>query len=207
MSVRTLYNAWSSSYDLVENKTRDLELLAGRQLLGNKRFESIVEIGCGTGKNTGWLSGLAGQLLSIDFSEGMLEQAKQKITEANVQFLQADITKPWPLTIKADLITFSLVLEHIPHLDGIMQQCCHHLNPGGTVYICELHPFKQYTGSKARFETSEGTSVLECYTHHFSDYTAAALYHGMCVVDVKEWFDEEQRTGIPRLVSFLFVKK
>jgi hypothetical protein len=29
-----------------------------------------------------------------------------------------------------------------------------------------LHPFKQYLGSKAKFETEYGTQELETYVHH-----------------------------------------
>ncbi len=43
------------------------------------------------------------------------------------------------------------------------------------MYIGELHPFKQYAGSKARFNTEAGEQVVNCYNHHITDFTDAAI--------------------------------
>jgi ubiquinone/menaquinone biosynthesis C-methylase UbiE len=47
----------------------------------------------------------------------MLSKARQKVTAPNVTFLQGDITKEWKFSEETfDLITFSLVLEHVEDL-------------------------------------------------------------------------------------------
>jgi ubiquinone/menaquinone biosynthesis C-methylase UbiE len=207
MSTRELYNEWSATYDEVENKTRDLEKKAGQQMLATLSPHKILELGCGTGKNTEWLSQKASSMLSVDFSEGMLEKAKERVQAAHVQFQRADITQPWSFVQeKVDLITCSLILEHIEDLPFVMQQAANLLHPGGLFYICELHPYKQYSGSKARFQTAQGMQVLTCFVHHVSDYTEAALQNGLRIVALKEWFDEDDNMGMPRLISFLFQK-
>ena len=50
MNVREAYNAWSATYDAVENKTRDLEARALRESVSAAEALDILEIGCGTGK-------------------------------------------------------------------------------------------------------------------------------------------------------------
>lgn len=208
MSTQQHYNRWSETYDDVENKTRDLEKKAGQQMLSGLHFQTVLELGCGTGKNTGWLSEKAGQLLAVDLSEGMLEKAKQKVENERVQFQQADITKSWTFTSQTvDLVTCSLILEHIEHLPFIFSEANKVLNSGGWFYICELHPYKQYSGSKARFETEDGLQVLECFVHHVSDYTNAAAQNGFSIAALQEWFDEDDRSQPPRLISFLFQKR
>lgn len=208
MSTRQLYNQWSATYDDVENKTRDLEKKAGQHLLSSIQFASVVELGCGTGKNTAWLQQRAAQLLAVDLSEGMLAKAGEKINAGHVRFQQADLTKPWDfLPEKVDLFTCSLILEHIENLSFIFGEAGRALQSGGYFYICELHPFKQYAGSKARFETAEGLQVLECFVHHVSDYTSAALQNGFSLTALEEWFDDNDRSNPPRLISFLFQKK
>ena len=168
----------------------------------------MLELGCGTGKNTAWLSQQAEQLLAVDLSEEMLAKAKDKATAPTVRYQQADITKPWTFGDEVfDLVTCSLILEHIQDLGFIFQQAVSNLSAAGYFYICELHPYKQYTGSKARFETSEGLQVLECFVHHTSDYFNAAAVNGFVCQRLDEWFDEETRSGTPRLLSFLFQKK
>lgn len=209
MDTRTLYNQWSATYDDVENKTRDLEKEAGQQILCSlPPFENVLELGCGTGKNTAWLSQKATRLLAVDLSEEMMTKAKEKVIAPHVVFQQADITKPWKFVQeKVDLITCSLILEHIEDLPFIFEQASGVLQSGGRFYICELHPYKQYSGSKARFETGEGLQVLQCFVHHASDYFEAAATNGFSCDKLDEWFDGNDRNKPPRLISFLFRKR
>ena len=205
MQIQQAYNKWAQTYDTVENKTRDLELIAAQQVLASADFSKVLEIGCGTGKNTAWLCNKAGALTAIDFSENMLEVARRKITAPNVQFLQADITQPWKVN-KASLVICSLVLEHIENIDFIFSLAASVLENDGCFYVCELHPYKQMQGSQAKFEHEENQVNIQCFVHHISDFIESAAKHQLSCVDLKEWFDNEDRSGTPRLVSFLFKK-
>lgn len=207
MSTQQHYNQWSATYDEVENKTRDLETKAGQQMLAALSFDNVLELGCGTGKNTAWLQEKAKRLVAVDLSEGMLAKAKEKTKGDNVTFVQADITKAWDFVSEPfSLVTCSLILEHIENLNWIFAEAHKALDENGCFYICELHPFKQYAGSKARFETEEGLQVLECFVHHVSDYVNAALENNFSVKALNEWFDDD-RNNPPRLISFLFQRK
>ncbi|HLO38009.1 MAG TPA: class I SAM-dependent methyltransferase, partial [Lacibacter sp.] len=170
--VQQAYNSWAQQYDSNENKTRDLEARSLRETLAPLTFEHCLEVGCGTGKNTVWLLEKAATVTAVDLSEEMLAKAKEKITSPNVTFVQADITNPWTFATKPyDLVGFSLVLEHIELLQPVFEKVASVLRPGGYLYISELHPFKQYNGSKARFDTEEGTNVVTCFNHHITDFT------------------------------------
>lgn len=207
MDTRQAYNAWSSQYDTNENKTRDLEAQALRESFTSISFDKCLEVGCGTGKNTSWLITKAKQVTAVDLSEEMLAKAKQKITTENVEFKQADITKQWDFASGAyDLITFSLVLEHIENLDHIFEQVSDLLKEGGHVYIGELHPFKQYAGSKARFETDQGVQVVNCFTHNVSDFTSSAKKNGLQLIHIAEYFDDNNRNEIPRILKLIFTR-
>lgn len=205
MNTDDAYNRWSQTYDGVENKTRDLEGKAIRHVLNGISCHHIIEIGCGTGKNTGWLAAHSQKLTALDFSEGMLRQARQKVTDVKVSFQQADITLPWHVE-QAELICCSLVLEHIQDLGFIFQQAARSLQKGGQFYICELHPYRQVQGARARFEHEGNTLHLEYYVHHISDYVSVALSEGFSCTALHEWFDGDDRAEIPRLVSYLFTK-
>lgn len=205
-NIHQAYNKWSEQYDTNENKTRDLEAIAIRNALAGKSFKNCLEIGCGTGKNTLWLKSIAKQVLAIDLSEKMLTKAKEKITDNQVKFIQADITHKWDFaaTEKFDLATFSLMLEHIENLEPIFQQLSAVMESGATVYIGELHPFKQYNGSKARFDTEEGTQVVTCFNHHISDFVTAAKKYHFQLTDINEYFDEDDSSSMPRILQLLF---
>ncbi len=212
MNIQQAYNRWATQYDTNKNKTRDLEGQALRQVLNalfaEKKIENALEIGCGTGKNTEYLMQKAQSLTSVDFSEEMLAKAKEKITAKNVQFVQEDITKPWHFATKHyDLVSFSLVLEHIEDLGAIFSEVAAVLKVGGYAYIGELHPFKQYTGTKARFDTPNGERYeLECFTHHVSDFLDAAQAHHLQLVALAEHFDDGNRAEIPRILTLVLVK-
>ncbi len=207
MGIRESYNEWADQYDTNANKTRDLEAVALRQMLEKITFKNVLKIGCGTGKNSIWLNEKAKHLTAVDFSEMMLAKAKEKPALKNVNFIQADITNAWSFTDnKFDLITFSLVLEHIEHLDHIFSEAHKSLEKGGFVYIGELHPFKQYAGTKARFETARGIQVLECFNHHLSDFFIAAKKVDFSIESIEEFFDESNRE-MPRILALLFYKK
>lgn len=207
MDNKDAYNIWANQYDSNANKTRDLEARALKETLPDHIFDHCLEIGCGTGKNTEYLLSKSKELIAVDFSHEMLSKAKEKITSSKAHFIHTDILGNWDFTSrKFDLITFSLVLEHIENLDDIFRKTSEKASPNGYVYIGELHPFKQYNGSRARFETGAGTQELTCYIHHLSDFTKAAKIYDFQIVGICEFFDDKDRNSIPRILSILYRK-
>jgi ubiquinone/menaquinone biosynthesis C-methylase UbiE len=208
MDVKQAYNIWADQYDTNINKTRDLEASSLRTSLAEISFDNCLEIGCGTGKNTEYLLTKAKQLTAVDFSDEMLGKARQKITADHVQFIQADIQEDWNfINQQFDLVTFSLVLEHIENLDDIFKKVSNVVRPGGFVYVGELHPFKQYAGSKAGFDTEAGHQILTCFNHNMSDFVLSAKQNGFEIRDIGEYFDDNDKTKIPRIITFLFRNK
>jgi len=207
MDINHAYNSWAAQYDSNENKTRDLEAIALKKLLSGKTYKHCLEVGCGTGKNTEWLLTICDQITAIDLSQGMLDIAKNKIKSSKVNFSEVDITKDWTFAKDIyDLVTFSLMLEHIEDLNAVFQKVAKVTAKGSQVYIGELHPFKQYAGSKARFETETGTQVLTCFNHHVTDFIQAANTSGFQLLQLDEHFDDADRTQIPRILNLLFEK-
>lgn len=207
MKTQEAYAHWAGQYDTNKNRTRDLEGIVLQEMLPEKRFRNILEIGCGTGKNSIVLATKTDYLLGVDITEEMLAVAKAKVPQPHAHFLQWDILKEWNFVSEPfELVTFSLVLEHIQNLDDIFSKVARATSSGSIVYVGELHPFKQYAGTKARFETANGVQEVTCFTHHVSDFISAAMHAGFQMTDLREYFDEHDRTGIPRILGLLFQK-
>jgi len=207
MDIAIAYDSWAAQYDTNDNKTRDLEALSLQKILQGKSFNHCLEIGCGTGKNTAWLLTICDQITAIDLSNGMLDIAKNKIQSNKVHFIEGDITKDWTFAKDTyDLVTFSLMLEHIEDLHAVFQKLVKVSITGTLIYIGELHPFKQYAGSKARFETESGTQVVTCFNHHVTDFIQAANASGFQLLQLEEQFDDADRSQIPRILNLLFEK-
>ena len=207
INVQQAYDAWSETYDADENLTRDLDRTVMVQLLAERPFSAVLEVGCGTGKNTPLLAEIGERVTAVDFSPGMIAQAKAKIMAPNVIFQVADLTQPWPTADAAfDLITFNLILEHIADLSFVLAEASRSLAAGGQLFISELHPFKQYQGSQARFVRDDATTHIPAFTHHISDFLSAAAGNGLSLITLNEWWHEADEGKPPRLVTFLFQK-
>ena len=207
MNVEEAYRQWSAQYDTNQNKTRDLEAISLRETLNDIRFENCLEIGCGTGKNTKWLLTKGQKITAIDLSEEMLSKAREKISNDNVRFLKVDINEDWTFTNeKFDLVVCSLVLEHIENIDRIFKLISEYLIENGIVYIGELHPFKQYSGSKASFENEDGKQIVTVFTHHISEFTNLAKQNRLTISEMKEYFDNGDSTSVPRILTLKLIK-
>jgi ubiquinone/menaquinone biosynthesis C-methylase UbiE len=205
MSIQKAYNEWSGSYDTDRNLTRDLDQKVTREALTDLHFNSILEIGCGTGKNTVFLSRIGMNVHAIDFSQGMIDKAKEKIQARNVKFSVADLTKSWPCDdAEFDLVVCNLVLEHIEDLSFIFSEATRVLQIKGRFFINELHPFKQYEGKKAQFDKVGETIEVDAFVHHISDYVNTAMLNRLKLIKLNEYWHEEDQNKPPRIISFLF---
>ena len=199
------YNAWAYQYDNNINPTRDLDKVVTKKSLSNIDFFKVLELGCGSGKNTEWLISKADKLVGLDFSKNMLALARKKISSKKVTFTNADINKKWPVDNNSfDLATINLTLEHIKILDHIFNSLFMKLVEGGKCFICELHPKKQLAGSKAQFEENGTSIVLDVFQHSEQEYIQSAEKAGFNLLVKDDWYDNQK--DVPRLISLLFEK-
>jgi len=208
LTIQESYDRWSETYDLVNNRTRDLD---EELTLSSKRYfkgKKVVELGCGTGKNTAIICQWASWVYALDFSDKMLTRAKKRLpTDAKVQFIRTDIKRKWPLECEtADILLCSLVLEHIENLPHIFDEAFRVLDKKGVFWIRELHPFKQYLGSRACFVEDDQKTEIAAFVHHISDFLQAGKGAGFHLLELTEHWHEDERDQPPRLLSLLFEK-
>ena len=79
MKIKNNYDRWAFKYDRDINPTRDLNKIVTKRSLYNINFSSVLELGCGTGKNTQWLITRTKELVGIDFSKNILKIAKKRL--------------------------------------------------------------------------------------------------------------------------------
>ena len=226
--IANAYDDWAETYDTVPNRTRDLAGQVLRQTNLNLNGRAVVEVGCGTGRNTEWLvrsgdsSDVAGptsdavptnnatgpaSIVALDFSAEMLARARLRINDPRVQFIQHDIHDPWPLAnASADVVIAMLVLEHVEHLEPFFIEAARTLTANGELFICELHPMRQYLGGQARFiDNKTGVyTLIAAFLHDVSDFVNAGLSAGLNLVHLGEWRDEEEPDDPPRVLSLNF---
>jgi ubiquinone/menaquinone biosynthesis C-methylase UbiE len=206
--IAEAYDEWAETYDADPNRTRDLAAETLRRVNLDLAGRRVIEVGCGTGRNTEWLaSRQAGStnILALDFSEAMLARARDRVNDPRVRFVQQDVRAPWPVVdSSADVVIAMLILEHVEHLAPVFAEAARALTTGGEFFVCELHPMRQLAGGQAQFDNSKTgeRQRVPAFLHDVSDYVNAGLSSGFELKHLGEWRDADAPANSPpRLLS------
>lgn len=203
------YDGWAKRYDADPNRTREA---AARALLDcGLGFDGmdVVEIGCGTGRHTEWLAARARRVVALDFSDGMLAQARARVSAPQVRFVRHDISTPWPLeAASADVLVSMLVLEHIDDLAPVFHEAARVLRPAGCWFLCELHPQRQASGRQAEFVDPDSGQLQRVvgFVHPLSEYQQLAQANGLAVQHASEPHDPTE-AGMPRVLALTLQRR
>lgn len=206
--VAKSYDRWSASYDADKNATRDLDAMVVRRAPLSFDGRDVLELGSGTGKNTVWFATRARSVIAMDFSLGMIARAHERVGAMPVRFVQHDVCDPWPVPSRSvDLVVANLILEHVHDLEPVFFEANRVLRPGGQLFFCELHPYRQLAGAQAQFtDPSTGETVLvTAHVHSISEYANGALRAGFTLREIGEALEDGAPPDAPpRLISMLF---
>ena len=208
--IAASYDAWAATYDVDANPTRDLDAAVLRAAALIVAGCDVLEIGCGTGKNTAWLAERAKTVTALDVSTRMLEQARTRLQGRRVLFIEHDIRAEWPIGGSSiDLVVGNLVLEHVEHLPPVFAETFRVLRPGGRAFFCELHPERQRKGGRAQFvdPLTGGTVYVAAHLHTISEFVNTGLDEGLTLRRLGEHLEDGAAADAPpRLLSLLFAK-
>jgi ubiquinone/menaquinone biosynthesis C-methylase UbiE len=207
--IAAAYNDWAETYDVVQNLTRDLAAEALRHVKLNLAGRRVIEVGCGTGRNTEWIAQTGPKnILALDFSEAMLAKARSRVNDPRVRFVQHDIRTPWPIeNASADVVIAMLILEHVDNMAPVFAEAARVLATGGQFFLCELHPMRQLSGGQAQFSNAKTgeRQLVTAFIHDVSDYVNIGLSSGFELRQMGEWRDAEAPADSqPRILSLVF---
>ena len=206
--VAHAYDRWAASYDLDKNATRDLDAIVVRKAPLDLTNRDVLELGCGTGKNTVWLAEHARHVIAMDFSLAMIARAHERLRTSNVKFVRHDVRELWPVgAASVDVVVGNLILEHVHDLAPVFFESARVLRPGGQLFVCELHPYRQLLGGQAHFtDASTGETVkVEAYDHTVSEFVNGGVGAGLQLRELGEWLEDGAPADAPpRLISLLF---
>jgi len=110
--------------------------------LGLKHGDTVLEVGCGTGRNLALLReavGTDGVVIGVDASGGMLAQARQLVRRhgwKNVRLIQRDAAG-LDLEDQVDAVFFSLSYSVLPDRATVLQKAWEALRPGGRLVVMD----------------------------------------------------------------------
>jgi malonyl-CoA O-methyltransferase len=188
-SIRDGYDRWAAVYDHDRNPLPALEEPVVRGEVGAVRGLRVLDLGCGTGRHAVWLAAEGAAVMAVDFSRGMLREARSKPGAGAIRFVVHDLHRPLPFGAAAfDLVVSGLVLEHISDLDHFFLEVHRSLRPAGRAVVSAMHPAMLLRGSQARFTDQESGEKVEpgSWPHQIADFVMAALRAGLVLEALSE---------------------
>jgi malonyl-CoA O-methyltransferase len=189
-TVREGYDRWSAVYDHDANPLPALEDPHVRAGAGDVSGLDVLELGCGTGRHTAWLADAGARVTAVDFSEGMLREARRKVAGASVEFLVHDLHDPLPFASGSfDLVVSGLVLEHLRDPGPFFAEARRVLRAGGRAILSSVHPAMFLRGSQARFTDPESGEIVQpgSLPHRIEDSVDAGVRAGFLAETVGEY--------------------
>jgi SAM-dependent methyltransferase len=219
IATQDAYDQWASVYDSDGNMLQaidDVELITLLPVFLNQVQDSVstpaislLDLGCGTGRNTANLlkfslpPGRRSTVIGLDFSRGMLEVAVEKLRPFNgdsensrVRLEQCDCfptandpkASPFPSVpglMPVDAVISTLVLEHIP-LSAYFSTLSSLLLPNGLAFITNMHS-DMGAKSQAGFVNKDGVKVRgSSFVYTVQDTMDEAKRAGFEVLSLKE---------------------
>ena len=211
LPAREGYDRWAPHYDKKGNPAVALKQREIRRLIGDVRGLQVVDLGCGTGRNSAEMAEAGAEVTAVDFSEGMLSEARQRPGAGRIRFVVRDLESPLPFDdAQFDRVLCSLALEHVIRLNTAFSEMARICRPDGRVIVIEMHPAMFLRGVSAHFhDPKTGQDVRpRSVGHQISDFVMASVQAGLVIEEMTEHVDDRgKHPGWPLLLTLRFKRK
>jgi len=115
--------------------------------IGIKPTDSILDLGCGTGRNAALMLqylGDEGKITGVDLSSEMQKQFEERFaSDKRISFSQQRIDIPFNLGETFNIVFISFVIHGFPHevRSAVIENAKKHLKPGGKFVILDFAEF------------------------------------------------------------------
>lgn len=197
LDTASTYDLWAQHYDTDGNFLTAIDSIEMQQDLLPQLFSllsecrlppphKIVDLGCGTGRNTVDLADHPNTtLVALDLSPKMLALAQQRLQNANITTAVYDmLASPAPPSIALDAaaVVSTLVVEHIP-LAPFFRTVTAMLRPGGVLLLTNMHDEMGRVTQAGFVDPVTGQRIRPTsYAHSVEEILAEAGAWGMEVV-------------------------
>jgi SAM-dependent methyltransferase len=179
-SVKSGYKIWYLDYDKMPNLLINVEEPNVKNILKKMKIGKVLDVACGTGRYSKYLSYLGHKVIGLDQSNEMLSIAK--INAPKVKFIQGELNKLPFKDLAFDLTICTLALTHLKSLNKAVHEMARVTKHKGRVLISDIHPLFVTIGGQAEFKTSNGNlGYINNYVHLHSEYLNTFEQTGLMV--------------------------
>jgi demethylmenaquinone methyltransferase/2-methoxy-6-polyprenyl-1,4-benzoquinol methylase len=138
--VAGMFDEVANNYDftnaVLSGGNAALWRIATTKAIDPQEGERILDIACGTGTSSASIARSGATVVGLDFSAGMLVQARKK--HGNVEFVLGDAEKLPFVSDEFDAVTVSFGLRNVNDPKVALSEMFRVLKPGGRLVICEF---------------------------------------------------------------------
>ena len=165
--------------------------------------ESILDAGCGTGRNLAGMLAAGSRPIGVDFSLGMLSVARAEAPGAPL--LQVNLEQPLPFAPRQfDAALCALVGEHLSDLPAVFGGIHAVLKPGGRFVYSVYHPAMAARGAEAQFVREGIEYRLGAIQYSVADYLHRLAEAGFSHLETREYQgDAAMVAAVPRAAKYL----
>jgi ubiquinone/menaquinone biosynthesis C-methylase UbiE len=115
------------------------------KLMPDVKGKHVLDAGCGTGSLTRWLLDHGANVIAVDASPHMLEEAFKRLGD-NADIRLHDLRYPLDFIEGEymDIVASSLVVHYIENIKTVFQEFYRVLKPGGQLVFSFQHPFTDF---------------------------------------------------------------
>jgi malonyl-CoA O-methyltransferase len=200
------YDRWAPTYDREHNPLIALEENVTLDLVGNVRNQSVLDVGCGTGRYCELLAKKGAKVVGIDPSSKMLERAKRKITpDCKFELRLGKIEDTDFPDNHFKVIVCALTVGHILELEPAIREVSRIIRSKGRLIVSDMHPYWFVSGyDYVKFFDRSGQEYrIPEYAHLFEEHWSLLRKFKFRVEDVKEpTIDDKLIESFPGLKKY-----
>ncbi|KAK6373436.1 hypothetical protein LTS17_008456 [Exophiala oligosperma] len=207
LSTSQAYDLWAAVYDTDGNFLQALDTIEMKTLIPRllslleasclSRPWKLVDLGCGTGRNTAALLEVDGAtVVGLDVSPED-SAAKGKLSLGVFDMIEQDSASE--MALDADAIVSTLVLEHIP-VEVFFKHVAKMLKPGGYLLLTNMHSEMGGISQAGFVDPDTGEKIRPTsYAHTVAEVEAEAAKNGFETVGGNMKERSVDQSLVPRL--------
>ena len=197
-SPAALESAVAARYATLASGCGSLSCGAALDLAAPAPGETVVDLGCGRGRDVlraAALVGPTGLAVGVDLSEAMLAEASRRTAlAANVRLVRSPLA---PLALEpatADAVVSNCVINHAPDKEAVFREIHRVLRPGGRFVVSDVVAERELPESVR----SDPAAWAACYGGAIpeADYLAAARRAGFGELHVLHRTEPYEKGGV-----------
>jgi len=164
-----------------------------------KAGDTVLDVGCGGGTKSKYLTEKGLRVVGIDFSEGMIDIAKREVPKA--EFAVMDMKDFSRLDREFDGVFAQASLLHIHKKDvhSVFREFLSHLKPNGYLYVA----VKEKNADQADEEVKRESDYGYEYERFFSFYTIDELKQYFLDADLAIVYEDIVPSGKTQWISVI----